>query len=346
MRINHFIYYNFLFYCRGTALNNFNSSDNEGSYDKIRSLEIDINDDDDDDDIDLDVSVSDSDDEDRENSAETKKSTSMSPELTSKSKLDDSKSVKSEPCDLSVGAEHTTDSGSALKVKSENCSPIASTTSEVSPNHSTKSGSSSSFVSPTHPGNLSGLSQAFAAQNENLKRELFSLYSAHLNSQNSGMQSNFPGLHSSASPMHLANLPPSSLGSAAAHQQRLLVPPAQFFLQAQLAAAGRLSSSHTAGVVPHSFLNPASQSLMRTNQFLLSSALNSSQQIKPTTSTGALNTTSSVSNSPVSSATIATSLVATSATTNSTTKSTVFSPVRLCNIKDSKWSRAPEILEF
>merc|ERR550532_3099367 len=40
---------------RGTALNNFNSSDNEGSYDKIRSLEIDINDDDDDDDIDLDV---------------------------------------------------------------------------------------------------------------------------------------------------------------------------------------------------------------------------------------------------------------------------------------------------
>nr|WDE41099.1 six3/6 [Convolutriloba macropyga] len=326
---------------RGTALNNFNSSDNEGSYDKIRSLEIDINDDEDDDDIDLDVSISDSDDEDRENSSDLKKSpsTTLTPDSTSsKTKLDGSsnKVCKPEPCDLS-GAEHTTDSSSALKLKSDNYSPAASTTSEVSPSNSTKSGSSV-FPSPTQPNGGNPLSSyshaAFSAQNESLKRELFSLYTAQLGSQHpTGIPQTFPGLHTSASPIHLPNLPPSSLSSAAvAHQQRLLVPPAQLFLQAQLAAAGRLNPSHP-GSNPHSFLNSTNaHSLLRTNQLLISSASLSSSQSKSSSNNSitAVSTTTSMTTSPVS------STVVNPTTTTSPTKPTVFSPVRLCNIKDSK----------
>ena len=301
----------------------------------MRSLEIDINDDDDED-IDLDVSISDSEDEDSEVLGPDAKKPLNSSDISRRDSTHDSipqKCNDSSPSKPKMATQHLdlekhdSEHASDLTSKSNylkrepvsSPSPSTSTNcSEISPANSCKS-SSNNFLSPT---SISSHVTSTSASDV-IKRDALSAYSAHLLASAAHQHPNMPfSTPSGAMPVTTplpANFHP---------HQRLLVPHAHLFLQAQLAAAGRLG--HPTGTTPvspaaaaaaaaHPFLNPPSvpptstpHPILRPNPLLLGSFAAGTQSL-----------INSITSPPSSSAI-------------SPIKTSVFSPVALCNIKDSK----------
>ena len=263
--------------------------------------------------------------------------------------------TKQQPLDLvkpvTDGAEHVTDlttskSSSLLKREVSSPSPTTSTncSSEISPANSCKSSNSTinnNFLSPTSLS--SHVTNNNNSGNDVMKRDAaLSAYSAHLLASAAAAHQ-----HAAAANLPFANPPSGAMPvttplPANFHpQQRLLVPHAHLFFQAQLAAAGRLghhaaaaaaatgvagtptTHSGTPGGSPagHPFLNPtggvsavptsAPHPILRPNPLLLGSFAGTQSLLNSITS-------------PPSSSAI------------SPMKSSVFSPVALCNIKDSK----------